>query len=91
MTKKIGEMTEKEAEKYLLATKNWEKQKGFAVNMDEMNPESMDTLFFIGKTINEAIGEFTRKTTWWEYTPSDGTQVFEDIFEAVDYEKENHG
>lgn len=88
---KIGEMTEKEAEKFLRATGNWEKQKGFAVKTQEMNPEDMDEIFFIGKTLQEAIGEFTRKATWWEYKPSDGQQVFEDIFEAVEYEKENKG
>jgi hypothetical protein len=94
MGKKISEMTEKEcealAEKYLIASGNWEKKKGFAFKTEEMNPESFDEIFFMGSTLSEAIGEFARKATWWEYSPSDGEQIFEDIFEAVDYEKENH-
>ena len=88
MTRKLGELAEKDAEKYLLSTGNWEKCKGFAINTKAMNLEAFDEVFFTGTTLGTAIGEFARQTTWWSYKPSDEEQIFEDIFEAVDFEKE---
>ena len=50
-----------------------------------MNPEGWEEVLFSGKTLNAAIKDYVRGTKWWAYEPSNGEQIFEDIWNAVDY------
>lgn len=72
------------AKKYLLE-RDFTLEKGYAINTKEMNPEEYEEIFFSGEILNEAITDYIRQTTWWSYNPSDGEQVFEDIWDAVSY------
>jgi len=73
------------AEKFLIAH-GFKKERGFAVNTQEMNPNNSDEIFFEGETLEKAIEDYFRKVEeYWVYEPSDGEQMFEDIEEAIDY------
>ena len=81
MNKKVKEI----AEKFLIAH-GFKKEKGFAINTQEMNPNDYDEIFFDGTTLEKAIKDYFRKVEeYWVYEPSDGEQMFEDIEEAIDY------
>ncbi len=73
---------EKIAEKFLIAN-DWEKQTGFAVNTQEINPDDWDEIYYEGNTLYEALQDFVRETSWWSYKPSNGEQIEEDIWDAV--------
>jgi len=82
-------MTEEEARKFLLGTGWWEEEEGFAINAEKIDPESGCEVFFVGKTLEEALGGYCRPVKWWCYIPSGGEQLFDDIWDAVEYEEEN--
>lgn len=71
--------------KQYLKVNNFTEEKGFAIDTQAMNPEEHDEIFMQGKTLQEAIRDYVRRFTWWSYEPSDGEQIFEDIWDAVDY------
>ena len=83
-------MNEKElAEKYVIE-RGFKKAKGFSINPEEMNPTDCDEVFFEGETLEEAIdGYYKVIEEYWIYEPSDGEQIFEDVFDAVDYVEDN--
>ena len=69
-----------------LIANDFTKASGYAINTEEMNPESYSEIFFEGKTLNEAIKDYYRKVSeYWIYNPSNGEQIFEDIDEAIEY------
>jgi hypothetical protein len=78
-------MKQEELAKRYLKERDFTFQEGFVINTQEMNPNNYDEIMFEGKTIDEAIDGYFRKTAWWSYEPSNGEQIFEDIWEAVDY------
>ena len=82
------EQEEKLAEQYI-RQRGFLKKKGFAINTQEMNPEDYEEIMYEGESLNKAIEDFVRKTEWWSYEPSDGVQIFEDIWDAVEYAEES--
>jgi len=72
------------AEQYL-KERDFTWQEGFAIDFEEMNPNDCIELLFAGKTLQEAIQDYVRKTSWWAYNPSNGELVFEDLWDAVVY------
>ena len=73
------------AEKYILQ-RGCTKSKGFAINTEEMNPNDYDEIFFEGDSLEEAIeGHYRVIKEYWVYEPSEGEQIFEDVFDAVEY------
>jgi len=82
-------MNKKQLKEFFVTSNGFTKEKGFAINTQEMNPEEWDEIFFAGKSLNKAIEDFYRKVTFYAYQPSDGEQIFEDIDDAVEYIEEN--
>lgn len=77
------------AEEYL-KQRGFRKTEGFAINTQEMNPNDYDEILFDGKDLPKAIEDYCRKVDeYWIYEPSNGEQIFEDIWEAVEYAEEN--
>lgn len=84
------EECEEIAKQMLLSSGNWEFETGWAVNTEEMNPEAYTEIMMAGKTLKEALKDYVRATSWWSYKPSGGEQIYEDIWEAVEYETEGN-
>jgi hypothetical protein len=80
---------EEELKSKFLVSHDWERLEGWAINTEEMNPETYEEIFFQGETLEEAIEDYARKTSWWSFKPSDGVQIFEDIDDAIEYEEES--
>lgn len=85
---KINKKDEELAKKYL-EERDFTFEMGYAIDTDSMNPDEYQEIMFVGETLDKAISEYVRKTTWWVYNPSDGQQVFENIWDAVEYAEEN--
>ena len=83
-------MKEEELAKKYIKQRGFRKAEGFAINTQEMNPEEYEEIFFEGKNLNKAIEDFCREVKeYWVYEPSDGVQLFEDIWDAVEYAEES--
>ena len=74
---------EKIAEKYL-KQRGFRKAIGWRIAHEEMNPHEWEYIFFEGESLERALQDYATKTDYWIYDPNE-EQVFEDIWEAVDY------
>jgi hypothetical protein len=83
-----ADVEEAVGEQYLLASGNWEKLTGYAIQELDFTAD-IEERFYVGKTLEDALEGFWRAVTWWSYKPSDGKQVYEDVWDAVEYEEEN--
>lgn len=81
---------EKKAKRFLSAH-GWTFTKGFAFDTNGMNPNGYDEIFFSGETAEKAAEDYIRKAEYWVYEPSDGEQIEEDIWDAVDYTEDECG
>ena len=81
-------MNKKQLKEFFVTSNGFTKEKGFAINTQEMNPEDFEEIFFAGKSLNKAIKGFYRKVTFYAYQPY-GVQIFEDIDNAIEYIEEN--
>ena len=82
-------MNKKQLKEFFVTSNGFTKEKGFAINTQEMNPEEYEEIFFAGKSLNKTIEDFYREVTFYAYQPSDGEQIFEDIDDAIEYIEEN--
>jgi hypothetical protein len=82
-------MKEEKLKELFVLSNGFTKEKGFAINTQEMNPEEYEEIFFAGKSLVKAIEDFFRPVTFYAYRPSDGVQIFEDLDDAVDYVDKN--
>ena len=82
-------MNKKQLKEFFVTSNGFTKERGFAINTQEMNPNDFEEIFFSGKTLNKAIEDFYREVVFYAYQPSDGEQIFEDLDDAVEYVEEN--
>ena len=82
-------MNKKQLKEFFVTSNGFTKEKGFAINTQEMNPNDFEEIFFAGKSLNKAIEDFYRKVTFYAYQPSEGEQIFEDIDDAIEYIEDN--
>lgn len=83
-------MKDKKLAELYLISKGFRKAKGFAINTQEMNPNDYEEIFFEGESLNKAITDYFRIIKeFWIYEPSEGEQLMEDIWDAVEYAEED--